>query len=104
MGVLIILLVLGILATARLTRLTVSDRLTAPIRRYVVNKWGAPSLQSYFIHCPWCMSMWWGTVVMLPSLILPYFFPWLGIWFMAALSVLVASHVTGLLARLDETE
>jgi hypothetical protein len=104
MGVLIILLVLGILATARLTRLFVSDRLTAPFRRYVVQKWGEGSLQSYFVHCPWCMSMWWGALVMLPTMLLTYFFSWLGIWFIAALSVPVASHITGLLSRLEETE
>ena len=102
MGVLIILLMLGIVATARLTRLIVVDQLTVSWRRAVIRKWGEGSLQSYFIHCPWCMSIWWGLLILPPSLLLPYFFPWLGIWFMAALAIPVASYVTGLLSKLEE--
>lgn len=102
MGVLIILLVLGIVATARVTRLVVEDRLTVSWRRAVIRKWGEESLQSYLIHCPWCMSIWIGVVIMMPSLILTGYFPWLGIWFMAALSVPAASYITGLLSKLEE--
>ena len=102
MGVLIILLVLGILATARLTRFIVEDRLAVSWRRAVIRKWGEDSLGSYLIHCPWCMSLWIGIPVIGTSVLLPHFFPSLTYWFVAALGILAASYITGLLSKLEE--
>jgi len=57
------LLVTGfwVLALARVTRLIVSDRLTDFLRVWAYNRSrGAESLLTYFLQCPWCVSMWLG--------------------------------------------
>ena len=90
---LILSLVLGVLTVARLTRLLVEDRLTVSWRRWAVKKWGEDSLQAYFVHCPWCMSMW----VAPPTMVIATLFPY--IWVIALLSIPAASYVTGFLAN-----
>jgi hypothetical protein len=100
MEVLIILLVLAVLAVARITRLLVEDRLTVAYRRWTINRWGENSLPAYLVHCPWCMSIWIAALVMPVSILLPYFFPWLTIYFVAALAIPAASFCTGLLTKL----
>jgi hypothetical protein len=90
--VLIISLVVATLAVARLTRLLTEDRLTAAWRRWAVRKWGTDSLQAYFVHCPWCMSMWIAPPLMVLATLVP------SIWVIAVLSIPAASYVTGFLA------
>lgn len=92
----VLALVVGVLAVARLTRLVVLDRVTVGLRRRVVNKWGEDSAQSYFIHCPWCVSMWVAPPVMVVAALFPY--PWV----VGLLAIPAASHITGLLANLEE--
>lgn len=84
-------LVLGIAAVARLTRFIVEDQLAIGIRRYVVNKWGEESMLSYFVHCPWCVSIWWSVPVMPVAVLYP------NQWVIAALAIPAASLVTGLI-------
>jgi hypothetical protein len=95
MGMLIIGLILGVLTVARLTRLVVTDRLGVDLRRWVVNKWGAESLPSYLVHCPWCMSMWFAIPVMPVAVLFP------NKWVLAALAIPPASYITGLLAKAE---
>lgn len=92
---LIISLVLGILAVARITRLLVDDQLTISWRRWVVKKYGPESMPSYFVHCPWCVSMWVATPVMPVATFFPY--PWL----IALLAIPAASMVAGLMNKGD---
>lgn len=50
-------LAVGALAVHRLTRLTVEDEVTAPLRQRVLD--AAPEGRlAYFLTCPWCVSVW----------------------------------------------
>lgn len=59
----IVTLALVVLTTARLTRLVVADRISQPLRTWAVRKLGEDSGAAYFIHCPWCVSIWVGALV-----------------------------------------
>ncbi len=50
-------LVLGALAVHRLTRLVTTDEVARPLRR-VVDERSDGGAGSYFVVCPWCVSMW----------------------------------------------
>jgi len=88
---LILSLIVGTLAVARITRLLVDDQLTNGYRQWVVRRWGGESMQSYLAHCPWCTGVWISAIIMPVSALLP------NIWTVTALSVPAASMVTGLL-------
>lgn len=47
-----------LLATVRVTRLIVFDRLSEPLRQWLVDKWGPESMFVYLWFCPWCMGFW----------------------------------------------
>lgn len=83
------------LMVARLTRLLVEDRLTVGYRRWVVKKYGKDSLAAYFVHCPWCMSMWISPLAV-PVILFPY--PWV----VAIAAVPAASYVAGFLASREQ--
>jgi hypothetical protein len=95
MDMLIIGLILAALTVARATRLLVTDRITVGWRRWVVNKWGPDSLSSYLVHCPWCMSLWIAIPVMPVAVLFP------NKWVLAALAILPASYITGLLSKAE---
>lgn len=80
---------------ARLTRLLVEDRITVGYRRRVVKKYGKESLQAYFVHCPWCTSMWISPLIV-PVILFPY--PWV----IALAAIPAASYVAGFLASKEE--
>ena len=82
-------LVVGALAVARLSRLFTTDRLTIGYRRWVVNKWGEDSMPSYLAHCDWCTSMWFAIPVMPVAALFPY--PWV----IGILAIPAASLVAG---------
>ncbi len=46
------------LASARVTRLIVHDKLSAPIKRAIIMKLGSGHWFVYLIHCPYCTSFW----------------------------------------------
>jgi Protein of unknown function (DUF1360) len=87
---LILSLVVAALAVTRLTRLLVEDRITVKFRQRVLKRWGEESLPSYFIHCPWCMSIW------VAALIMPVAAIWPNQWVIAILAIPAASLVAGL--------
>lgn len=94
-----LILVVAAIAVARLTRILVTDRIGLPVRRWVVNRWGGDSLAGYFIHCPWCTSIWIAGIVM-PAALLPYLIstqPWWVTVTVTALSIPAASHIAGML-------
>lgn len=93
---LILSLVVATLAVARITRFIVEDRLTARVRRWVVRRNGDDGLITYWIHCPWCMSIWIALVAMPVATLFP------NIWVVLFFSPWAASMVTGLL--LDRKE
>lgn len=93
--------ILVTLAVARLTRLVTSDRIMLSFRRWVVNKFGGESEAAYLVHCRWCTSIWvaFPLAVLWGVLTLPFSLWWATIpaWF-------AMSHLTGLLARLEEND
>lgn len=54
----ICLYILTALATARLTRLITTDKISEPARQWLITRLGATSKIVYLAHCPWCMSIW----------------------------------------------
>jgi hypothetical protein len=91
--VLVLSMVVGVLAVARITRLLVEDQLMIKYRRWVVTRWGEDSLQSYFAHCSWCTSFW----VALPVMPVAVLFP--DEWVIAALAPWAASMIVGLISE-----
>lgn len=47
-----------LLAAVRVTRLIVFDRLSEPLRRWLVEHIGPESMFTYLWFCPWCMGFW----------------------------------------------
>lgn len=95
----IIILVTYVLATARLTRLVNADVLTDSLRIAVARKYGADSTASYFLSCPWCVSVWVALILGLGILGCTD-----ASWLWLPLIVPAASHLTGLLSALDTDE
>lgn len=94
-----LILLLWALALMRLTRLINADELTDPLRLWIMRRTGPESKWSYFVQCPWCVSMWLGFATAA--------FPvWLtGVsWWWLPLLALAGSHLTGLLAQLDDSD
>ena len=53
-----IILILTVLAVARLTRLVTEDKILEPFRFRLAARWPADSQRLYLFHCPWCFGMW----------------------------------------------
>jgi hypothetical protein len=96
MGVLVLSIVVGVLAVARITRLLVEDQLLVTYRQWVVRSWGETSMAAYLAHCPWCTSIWVSIAVMPPAVLFP------NKWVIAALAIPAASMITGLLSDRKE--
>lgn len=93
------ILVLGLLSTARLTRVVTTDRIGLPLRSAVVGRLGAEHAISYLVHCRWCSSMWIAVpIALLVSLLLLDGWPVLALTLPLALAY---SHLTGLLVALE---
>lgn len=56
MTLMVFLLTLG--ATARLTRLITDDYLTRHLRAFAFRRTGHDSDLSYLLTCPWCLGLW----------------------------------------------
>jgi hypothetical protein len=52
-----------LLATYRLTKLVMDDEITQDLRMAIYTKFPQNSKISYFIGCPWCVSIWAGAVI-----------------------------------------
>jgi hypothetical protein len=96
--VLILLLIVGILAVARLSMLIVDDQILLPFRQLVVRKWGEDSWVAYLVHCNWCMSMWLATPLMPVAVLTVTGFTVQGI-VLALLSIPTASLAAGLISK-----
>ena len=59
----ITLLLLGALATARLTRLVTTDRITQAPRSWLLSKLKDDGLAAYLVVCDWCASVYVGTAL-----------------------------------------
>lgn len=60
-------LVVDGLACFRLVKLVRDDMITEPVRRAVIAQQGPPdrSKVSYLLHCPWCLSVYFGAALSL---------------------------------------
>ncbi len=54
----LVVFVVLVLATARLTRLVTKDDLTTPVRLAIDRRLGENSFLSRLIWCPWCVAVW----------------------------------------------
>jgi hypothetical protein len=89
----IITFALAALATARLTRLVTTDRITQAPRHWAIRRLPRESLVAYLLVCDWCVSVYTGAVVA-------------GAWwawgdttaYTAATAALAFSYVSGALA------
>jgi hypothetical protein len=52
-----------LLATYRLTKLVMEDKITEDFRDYIYEKFPRGSKMAYFIGCPWCVSIWAGFAI-----------------------------------------
>ena len=60
------------LATHRLTKLVLDDRLTAPLRDRLFKRFPPESTKiGYLFTCPWCTSIWLGAGVATARLVAP---------------------------------
>lgn len=63
-GQLLILIVLILGTTARLTRLVTEDTITRPIRRWIEKRMLRAGMRGWWnwlddlVNCPWCVSIW----------------------------------------------
>lgn len=52
-----------IIATYRLTKLVMDDKITEDFRTYIYQTFPRESKISYLITCPWCVSIWAAAVI-----------------------------------------
>lgn len=51
-------LIVLIFAVARVTRLIVDDKISLPLRQWVLSKSGEDGWFFYLVNCPWCVGVW----------------------------------------------
>lgn len=52
-----------VIATYRLTKLIMDDKITEDFRNFIFEKFPRDSKLSYLITCPWCVSVWAGATI-----------------------------------------
>lgn len=129
LGPTLVVLVVYVLASMRLTRLINADSITDFIRIWVGNrarqhelltdeafgrnqietaKLHATKVQRWtkafkFVQCPWCVGFWWP-LLGAPLAIWVIKYGWTLDWWAIVPLALAASHVIGLMARFADTE
>lgn len=90
----LITLLVAALATARLTRLITTDRITQAPRQWALRRLASDGLTAYLIVCDWCASVYVGAAVAAAG-------AWAGSWpwTWATPLALAFSYVAGYLAR-----
>lgn len=84
---------LAALATARITRLITSDRITEAPRNWILRKLDANSLWAYFMVCDWCTSVYVGAGAAAAGAALGWW-----TWALAVPAALAFSYTAGYLA------
>lgn len=82
------------LATARITRLVTTDRITRAPRDGLLRRMEPTSVWAYLLVCDWCVSVYAGAGVVAAL--------WAWDWSVWPLAALAASHVAGWLASKEE--
>jgi hypothetical protein len=85
--------VLG-LATYRITRLVIRDELLARPRNFFWKKFPPEkSLLGYLLTCPWCISIWVASILLISSIIIPEVTYAVGVVFaLSAIAGLLTAH------------
>ena len=78
------------LATHRLTKLVIDDKIAEPLRNEVLKRVPDDGKIAYLLTCPWCVSIWTGTAVSIARHATPR------LWRIAA-RALAGSSVTGII-------
>lgn len=53
-----VLLVVLMLAVARMVILVVDDTITRPFRTWVAGRFGEDHMVTFGVNCPWCVGVW----------------------------------------------
>jgi hypothetical protein len=93
----ITLLLLGALATARLTRLITTDRITQAPRNALLRRLDGDGLLAYLVVCDWCVSVYTGAAVAAVAAWGPHWSAWI-------LAALAFSYAAGWLAAREGVE
>lgn len=99
-----LVLVVLVLAVARVSRLVTTDQITLPLRTWVVNKWGEDGKAAYLIFCPWCVSIWVSGLFTPVTFLVAHAPSWGQTVWLAFLTLLAVSHATGLIASKLEND
>lgn len=83
-----LLIILAVLAVARLTHLVTTDFITDRPRAWLGQH--APTSIAYLVTCPWCLSMYLGFAVAVPVMLWPHH-----LYVQIPLVALAASYITG---------
>jgi hypothetical protein len=99
----VITLILAALATARLTRMVTTDRITQAPReqllRYLITRYGEDALIVYLVICDWCVSVYVATAVTAAWVLAGD-----TLWFQAPAAALALSYAAGFLASKEGGE
>lgn len=80
-------------ASVRITRAITLDKITDPLREWVIRRNGADGWWTYLFHCPWCVGFWvslpaaaalWWLGGMWMWVALPWYFGATAVWFTLA--------------------
>lgn len=101
MSLWVTVLVLAVLAAARVTRLVVGDTITFPLRDWAARHDHGPRTPVHWLHglitCPWCFGFWVCLAAVLVAWqIAPH--PVMPSWFAVPAETLAASYLVGLVA------
>lgn len=82
------------LATYRITRLVIRDELLARPRNFFWKKFPPEkSLLGYLLTCPWCISIWVASILLISSIIIPEVTYAVGVVFaLSAIAGLLTAH------------
>jgi hypothetical protein len=59
------------MATLRLTKLIIDDYLVDDVRQWILNKFPENKKLQYFFTCPWCVSVWVATGLLILQRVYP---------------------------------
>lgn len=99
---LILVLALVTLASARVTRMIVVDKIGEPIRTRIVKWRGETSALTYLVHCTWCTGMWVSATLVAAVWWPAHLADRIGVttWAALPITILAVAHLVGLtLAR-----
>jgi hypothetical protein len=90
-------LILALGATARLTRLVTSDRITQAPRDWILDRLNPDGLTAYLLTCRWCVSIYTSIPIAAIATLHPN-----SLWWEIPALALTASHATGLLTAMED--